>query len=120
MTTTNVKREYTFDATGQKLGRLATQIADALRGKNEPDYQAHQAPHVTVTVQNAPKLEISDRKMKEEYVRYSGYPGGLKKETRGHLLERRAYQEIVERTVYGMIPNNKLRAVMMKNLIINE
>jgi large subunit ribosomal protein L13 len=120
MTTTNVKREYIFDAEGQKLGRLATQIADSLRGKNEPDYQPHRAPNVTVVINNASKLEISDKKLKEEYVRYSGFPGGLKKETRGHLLERRGYQEILERTVYGMIPNNKLRAVMMKNLIINE
>ncbi len=120
MTTTNVKREYVFDAEGKRLGHLATQIADALRGKNEPDYQPNRVPDVIVIVNNASKLDISDRKLEEIYLSFSGYPGGLKKETRGHLLERRGYQVVVERTVYGMIPNNKLRAIMMNNLIINE
>lgn len=120
MTTLPTTREYVFDAEGKSLGRMATDIAMALRGKNEPDFQAHIAPAVTVTVNNASKVALSDNQLDAEYKRYSGYPGGLKHESRGHLIDRKGYREVFEKAVYGMLPNNKLRAVMMKNLIINE
>ena len=120
MTTTAKKREYTFDAKGASLGRLATEIAMTLRGKNEPSFEPHIAPDVTVTVNNTSKLKLSSTQLGEEYTRYSGYPGGLTHETRGHLIDRKGYREVLEKAVYGMLPNNRLRAVMMKNLIINE
>ena len=120
MTTTTEKKEYVFDATNQSLGRMATDIAMALRGKNEPSFQPNVAPDVTVVVNNASKVALSDSQLKAEYKRYSGYPGGLKHETREHLIDRKGYREVFEKAVFGMLPNNKLRAVMMKNLIINE
>lgn len=114
------KKEYQFDADGKSLGRLATEIAMTLRGKNLPDYQPHIAPSITVRVDNASKVTLSDGQLKELYKRYSGYPGGLKHETRESIIARKGYREVFEKAVYGMLPNNKLRAVMMNNLTINE
>ncbi len=120
MTTQKQKREYSFDAEGKSLGRVATEVAMALRGKNEPDFQPHILPNVQVTIDNASKVNLSDSQLKAEYQRYSGYPGGLTSESREHLIDRKGYREVFEKAVYGMLPNNRLRAVMMKNLIINE
>ena len=120
MTTKTEKREYTFDAEGKSLGRMCTEIAMALRGKNEPSFQPNVAPDVTVIVNNASKVELSDSQLAAEYKRYSGYPGGLKHESRGHMIDRKGYREVFEKAVFGMLPNNRLRAVMMKNLIIND
>ena len=58
--------------------------------------------------------------MEKEYKRYSGYPGGLRHESREHLIERKGFLDVFEKAVRGMLPNNRLRALMMKNLIINE
>lgn len=120
MATNNSKREYTFDAEGQSLGRLATEIAMILRGKNEADFTPNKVANVTVTVNNASKIALSKMQLAQEYKRYSGYPGGLRYESRGHLIDRKGYQDVFEKAVRGMLPNNKLRALMMKNLIINE
>lgn len=120
MSTENTKKEYTFDAEGKSLGRMATEIAMTLRGKNEPSFTPNVAPKVLVTVNNASKVTLNDSQLEKEYKRYSGYPGGLTHESREHLIERKGYQDIFEKAVRGMLPNNKLRAVMMKNLIINE
>ncbi len=120
MTTQTTTREYSFDAQGKSLGRVATEVAMALRGKNEPDFQPNVAPKVKVTINNASKVNLSDSQLEAEYQRYSGYPGGLKFETRKHFIDRKGYREVFEKAVYGMLPNNRLRAIMMKNLIINE
>jgi large subunit ribosomal protein L13 len=119
-TENNTKKEYTFDATGQSLGRMATEIAMTLRGKNEPSFKPNMAPHITVTIQNASKVALNKSQLEAEYKRYSGYPGGLRHESREHAIDRLGYKIIWEKAVYGMLPNNRLRAVMMKNLIINE
>ncbi len=114
------KREYIFDAEGKKLGRLVSEIAAVLRGKNEPDFVPHKAPNVLVIINNASKVDLGDAALKKEYKRYSGYPGGLTKETRKHLIARKGYRDVFEKAIYGMLPNNKLRPIMMKNIIINE
>lgn len=120
MATQTEKREYVFDANGAKLGRLASEVAMALRGKDQPDFQPHIAANVTVTINNASGVVLNESQLKAEYKRYSGYPGGLKHESRERAIERLGYKIIWEKAVYGMLPNNRLRAVMMKNLIINE
>jgi len=120
MATENKKREYIFDADGASLGRMASEIAMALRGKNEPDFAPNIAPDVSITVNNASKISLNNSQLEKEYKRYSGYPGGLTHETREHLIERKGFRDVFENAVRGMLPNNKLRAVMMKNLIINE
>lgn len=120
MTTENTKKEYVFDAEGKSLGRLATEIAMILRGKNEPTFTPNQVANVTVTVNNASKVSLNDSQLEKEYKRYSGYPGGLRHESREHLIERKGFLDVFEKAVRGMLPNNRLRALMMKNLIINE
>ncbi len=120
METKNKTKEYIFDATGKSLGRMASEIAMVLRGKNEPDFKPHIVPKVKVVINNASKVTLNDSQLKKEYKRYSGYPGGLTEEPRAHAIERLGYKIIFEKAVYGMLPNNKLRSIMMKNLIINE
>lgn len=113
-------KNFTLDAKGKKLGRIATEIAMILRGKNSPDFAPHKLSDHTVTIENASQLDISDSKMKDTYKTFSGYPGGLRHETRQHLLERRGIREIFLRTVHGMLPNNKLRSEMLKRIIIKD
>lgn len=120
MNTENKTKEYTFDATDKSLGRMTSEIAMILRGKNEPTFQPNVVPNVKVTINNASKIALNKSQLKAEYKRFSGYPGGLRHESREHAIDRLGYQIVFEKAVYGMLPGNKLRALMMKNLIINE
>jgi large subunit ribosomal protein L13 len=113
--------KYTLDAKGKKLGRLATEAAKLLMGKNTTDYARNVIPDVEVIIINAGALEISDKKKdQEEFKYYSGYPGGLRTEKLGTTLEKKGVGEVVKKTVYGMLPTNKLRARMIKKLTVNE
>lgn len=114
------KREYTIDASGKRLGKVATEAARYLMGKDSADFVRHNAAPVSVTITNASKLDISEKKKEEIYQSYSGYPGGRKTETLEHLGERLGYSEVVRRTINGMLPKNKLQKVMMKNLTVTE
>ena len=120
METTLTKKEYTIDAEGKRLGIIATKAASYLIGKNLASFARNIAPEVTVNIINASKLDLSDKKSKEIYQSYSGYPGGRKTETMAHLGERRGYSEAVRRTIKGMLPKNKLQTPMMKNLNVTE
>ncbi len=78
------------------------------------------APH-KVIVSNASKMAISEKKMAEKkYSQFSGYPGGLKMVSMPRMIEKKGYGEVLRNAVYGMIPANKLRKQIMKNLIISE
>src|ERR1700710_2808702 len=97
------------DATGQTLGRLATQIADALRGKRKPTYTPHVDTGDFVVVVNAEKISVTGNKRADKkYYRHSGYPGGLKTRTLDEMLERRP-EEVLRLAVQGKVPR-KLRA----------
>ncbi len=120
METKDIKKEYIFDAEGKKLGRMVTEIAMILRGKNEPSFKPNVIPDVKVIINNASKVLLNKSQLEKEYKRYSGYPGGLTHESREHMIDRKGYRDIFEKAVYGMLPNNKLRSIMMKNLIVNE
>ena len=96
------------DAAGQTLGRLATQIADALRGKRKPTYTPHIDTGDFVVVINAEKISVSGNKREDKlYHRHSGYPGGLKTRTLNDMLERRP-EEVIRLAVKGMLPRNRL------------
>ena len=96
------------DAEGQTLGRLATQIADALRGKRKPVYTPHVDVGDFVVVVNAEKIAVTGSKLQEKlYYRHSGYPGGLKQRTLGEMLQRRP-EEVIRLAVRGMLPKNRL------------
>lgn len=118
--TTTTTTEYTIDAAGKRLGKVATEAANYLIGKNTPAFVKNIAPDVTVTITNASRLDIIDSKKKEIYQSYSGYPGGRNEETLEHLGKRLGYGEVVRRTIKGMLPKNKLQSVRMKNLIVTE
>jgi large subunit ribosomal protein L13 len=104
------------DATGQTLGRLATQIADALRGKRKPTYTPHIDTGDFVVVINAEKISVSGNKRADKlYHRHSGYPGGLKTRTLGEMLERRP-EEVIRIAVKGMLPRNRLARKQLTKL----
>jgi large subunit ribosomal protein L13 len=104
------------DAEGQTLGRLATQIADALRGKRKPTYTPHVDTGDFVVVVNAEKISVTGAKRQEKlYHRHSGYPGGLKTRTLNDMLERRP-EEVIRLAVRGMLPKNRLARKQLTKL----
>ena len=113
--------EHIIDAKGKSLGRVASEAAKALLGKNSPIFERHKLSGESVSIIHASKTKVDPKKLKGKiYTRYSGYPGGLKRESLEALSTRRGWKEIFRMAVYGMLPNNKLRAPMMKNLKITE
>ena len=116
-TTTKV---HTIDAAGKRLGKVATEAAAVLIGKNNPAFARHIMEDVRVEITNASKMDISEKKGKEIYQSYSGWPGGRKEETLDHLGNRLGYKVVVERTIAGMLANTKLKKPMLKNLVITE
>lgn len=113
--------KYEIDAKGKRVGRIATQAAALLMGKNTPEFERNVAPDVKVVITNASKAAIDDKKLEQKaYSRFSGYPGGLKKEAMGKLAARKGFGEIFRKAVKGMLPKNKLQAKMLKNLTVTE
>jgi large subunit ribosomal protein L13 len=104
------------DANGQTLGRLATQIADALRGKTKPEYTPHCDTGDFVVVVNAEKIAVTGNKRADKkYYRHSGYPGGIKERTLNDMLERRP-EEVIRKAVKGMLPRNRLARKQLTKL----
>jgi large subunit ribosomal protein L13 len=106
------------DANGQTLGRLSTQIADALRGKRKPEYTPHIDTGDFVVVVNAEKISVTGNKRHDKrYYRHSGYPGGLRFRTLEEMLERRP-EEVIRHAVKGMLPRNRLGRKQLTKLKI--
>jgi large subunit ribosomal protein L13 len=104
------------DANGQTLGRLATQIADSLRGKRKPEYTPHCDTGDFVIVVNAEKISVTGNKRTEKrYYRHSGYPGGLRSRTLEEMLARRP-EEVIRKAVKGMLPRNRLGRAQLTKL----
>lgn len=119
--TVNEKKEVKIiDAAGKSVGRISTEAVIALRGKDSPYFVPNRVTGSKVKIVNASLFKISkESKLKgKEYIRYSGYPGGQKKETMESLIKRKGYSEILKKAIYGMIPNNKLRSKLMLRLQI--
>jgi large subunit ribosomal protein L13 len=109
---------YLVDAEGKTLGRLATRIADTLRGKDKPQYTPHTDTGDFVVVVNAEKIAVTGKKMDEKmYYRHSGYPGGLKERTLREQLERRP-TDVLRKAVKGMLPRNRLARQQLLKLKI--
>ena len=109
---------YVVDAEGKTLGRLATQIADTLRGKRKPQYTPHVDTGDFVVVVNAEKIHVTGKKLDEKlYYRHSGYPGGLRKRTLREELERRP-TEVLRKAVRGMLPRTRLGRAQLTKLKI--
>jgi large subunit ribosomal protein L13 len=112
------RRWLVVDANGQTLGRLATRVADALRGKRKPEYTPHIDVGDFVIVVNAEKVSVSGNKRQEKrYYRHSGYPGGLRSRTLEQMLERRP-AEVLRLAVKGMLPRNRLGRAQLRKLKI--
>ena len=104
------------DASGQTLGRLATQIANALRGKRKPEYTPHCDVGDFVIVVNAERVSVTGRKREmKRYYRHSGYPGGLRSRTFEEMLVRRP-EEIIRLAVKGMLPRTRLGRAQLRKL----
>ena len=104
------------DADGMTLGRLATQIADALRGKRKPQYTPHVDTGDFVVVVNAEKIHVTGNKRSDKrYYRHSGYPGGLRWRTFDEQQSRRP-EEIIRLAVKGMMPRNRLARKQLTKL----
>ena len=115
---TTIKRNwFLVDAEGQTLGRLASEIANILRGKNKPSFTPHLDTGDFVIVVNAEKIEVSGKKSSQKlYRRHSGRPGGMKIE-KFETLRDRIPERIIEQAVKGMLPHNSLGRQQFKKLI---
>jgi large subunit ribosomal protein L13 len=104
------------DATGQTVGRLATQLASVLRGKHKPDFTPNQAGGDFVIVVNAEKVVFTGRKLDQKvYTRYTGYQGGLKLTTARVMLDKHP-ERVLEKAVWGMLPKNRLGRKLIRRL----
>lgn len=107
---------YVVDAEGVVLGRLATEVAQILRGKFKPTFTPHMNGGDFVIVINASKIAVTGKRLDDKmYYRHSQYPGGLKTESLGQLLARKP-QAVIERAVRGMLPHNRLGDDIMSRL----
>jgi large subunit ribosomal protein L13 len=115
------KKQIAINASGQKLGRLASKIAVLLQGKDLADYAPNKVMPVEVVVNNISELDIPENKLaNKQYQSFSGYPGGLKHQNMQQVIDNKGIAEILRRAVKGMLPKNKLQKLRMQNLIIES
>jgi large subunit ribosomal protein L13 len=107
---------WLVDAAGRILGRLATEIADLIRGKRKPQFTSHLDTGDFVVVVNAEKIKVTGRKLdQKKYYSHSLYPGGLREETLKDLLAKKP-EEVIKKAVWGMVPKGKLGRALYKKL----
>ncbi len=108
--------KYEIDATNQSLGRIATQIATALRGKHLPSYAPEKLPTVEVFVSNLKSAKFTGNKLEQKtYYHYSGYHGGLRARNLGEEWAKNP-EEVLRHVVYRMLPTNRTRDKIILNL----
>ena len=109
---------HNIDATNQPLGRLASKIAVILRGKIRPDYKPNALPEEKVLITNIGQLKFTGKKLNQKvYYHYSGYPGGMKSKKLKTLFDQNP-KRVLWLAVYRMLPQNRLRSKIIKNLEI--
>lgn len=112
---------YTIDVKGKTLGRTASHVAKILSGKDTAQFQKNTISSNKVNLVNVSHAKIDVMKLNSKlYEKYSGYPGGLTKQKMAMLVSKKGFAEIFRLAIYGMLPANKLRAELMKNLTISE
>ena len=110
---------HKLDATGKAPGRLASEIAQLLIGKHKPEYQPHIDNGDKVEVDNVDKMVPTGKKMaQKEYIRHTGYPGGIKRVLMQKMWDTKGPAEVLRRTVKNMLPKNKMQKERMKRLLI--
>mgnify|MGYP001593597509 FL=1 len=117
-----MKKEIkTIDASGRTLGRVASEVAMSLMGKTLPSFERNKYCGMPVKVVNATKLRITAKKLENIYhTRYSGIPGGLRILKGTETAEKKGFKELIKLATEQMLPSNKLRRTMMKNLTITD
>jgi large subunit ribosomal protein L13 len=112
------RKKHEIDAEGRAPGRVATEVAMILRGKNKAEFAPHLDCGDFVTVVNAGKVKFTGRKLvQKDFYHHTMYPGGLRRTPMKKIFEKDP-TEVIKRAVYGMLPKNKLRNEMMKRLTI--
>jgi large subunit ribosomal protein L13 len=120
-TSSPIKDLKTIDAQGRTLGRVASEVAMSLMGKTHASFERNKYSGFPVKVINASKIKITAKKLEEIYhTRYSGIPGGLRILKGTETAEKRGLKELVKLATYQMLPDNKLRRIMMKNLTVED
>ncbi|MBX4209379.1 50S ribosomal protein L13 [Candidatus Parcubacteria bacterium] len=116
-----MRTTHTIDAQAKKIGRIASEAAKVLMGKNSPSYAPNVVPEIEVHIINASKADVSEKKKDEKiYRRYTGYPGGLIDTTLKRMIEKKGMGEAFRIAIKGMLPKNKITPKIMKNLVITE
>jgi large subunit ribosomal protein L13 len=116
-----MRTTHTIDAQGKKIGRISTEAAKILMGKNSTAYAPNVVADVEVRIINAGKVDVTEKKLDQKiYKRYSGFPGGLIETSMKRLVEKKGMTEVFAIAIKGMLPKNKLQAQMLKNLVITE
>ena len=114
-------KKYTIDAKGRVPGRVATEVAVLLMGKDRVDFARNRIPDIEVEVLSSAQMSFDAKKLREKkYFQHSGFPGALKIRSQEHIVKTKGAKEVLRRAVYGMLPKNKLRPRMMKNLKIHD
>ena len=114
------KSEHTINAAGKRLGRLATEIAVFLQGKNSPSYNPRLEGGVKVIVKNVSKIEVSGEKyLKKIYYKHTGYIGHLKEKTYRDIFEKDP-AKVLRKSVFNMLPKNRLRAKRLRRLVMEK
>ncbi|OGZ44663.1 MAG: 50S ribosomal protein L13 [Candidatus Ryanbacteria bacterium RIFCSPHIGHO2_12_FULL_47_12b] len=113
-----IEMKYIVDAKGRALGRVASEAAVILRGKRTPRFERHTVPEETLVIVNARHIKLTGNKLKGRFrERYSGYPGGLKRISYQTTFNKDP-RELLRQAISGMIPRNRLKKHIMKNLTI--
>lgn len=113
--------QHEINAQGKKIGRVASLAASILMGKNRVDFARNKLPDVKVKITNASKVDVTEKKLQSKtYKKYSGYPGGLKETSMKKVVADKGLKEVMKVAVYGMLPTNKLRSKMIKNLTVEN
>ena len=112
---------YIIDAKSKSLGRIASEAAFVLMGKNDPKYAKNELKAGIVHITNASKLLSTGQKLTQKvYARYTGYPGGKVELSQAQVIAKKGHADVLMRAIRGMLPANKLRAQMLKNVRITD
>ena len=115
------KKAYTVDAQGRALGRVATEVAAIVLGKASSQYVQNEVLPVSVTVINASKMKLNERRVaQKDFTHYTGSPGGLRHTSMQKMMDTKGITEVLRKAIDGMIPRNKLRKERMKRVTIND
>lgn len=118
----NVEKEWVIvDADAQVLGRLASEVAKIIRGKNKPGYTPHVDCGDNVIVINSDKIRLTGKKWTDKvYISHTGYPGGQRSTNPTEIKDKKSSTILIERAVRGMLPKNRLGSALFKNLYVYE